>query len=58
MIGSRAKRDTIYKALLKKGCTEDDFKRVHCPIGLKIGAESPQEIAVSIVAELISARVG
>jgi xanthine dehydrogenase accessory factor len=56
MIGSRKKRDTIYRALLSDGITEDDLKRVHCPIGLEIGAETPEEIAVSIVAELIKTR--
>ncbi|MBU3914677.1 XdhC family protein [bacterium] len=56
MIGSRRKRDTVYKSLLKKGFSENEFKRINCPIGLKIKAESPQEIAVSIIAELISVR--
>lgn len=58
MIGSRRKRDTIYKALLGEGFSREDLERVHCPIGLKIGAETPEEIAVSIVAELIQARAG
>ncbi len=56
MIGSRRKRDTLYSALLKEGFTSEDLERVHCPIGLKIGADTPQEIAVSIVAEVISIR--
>ena len=56
MIGSRRKRETIYKALLNEGFTRDDLDRVHSPIGLSIGAETPEEIAVSIVGELISAR--
>jgi xanthine dehydrogenase accessory factor len=58
MIGSRRKRDAIYAALQKKGFTEEDIKRVHSPIGLSIGAETPQEIAVSIVGELIAHRSG
>jgi xanthine dehydrogenase accessory factor len=56
MIGSRKKRDAIYRALENEGFSADDFARVHCPIGLSIGAQTPEEIAVSIVAELIHAR--
>ncbi|MBW2008304.1 MAG: XdhC family protein [Deltaproteobacteria bacterium] len=58
MIGSRRKRDLIYKRLLEEGFTEEDLARVHSPIGLDIGAETPEEIAVSIVAELIDVRAG
>ena len=56
MIGSRRKRDHIFNALLKQGFTEADLKRVHSPIGLDIDAETPEEIALSIVAELVHAR--
>jgi xanthine dehydrogenase accessory factor len=56
MIGSRKKRDAIYRALEKEGFSAADFEKVHCPIGLAIGAQTPEEIAVSIVAELIHAR--
>ncbi|MEI6262800.1 MAG: XdhC family aldehyde oxidoreductase maturation factor [Deltaproteobacteria bacterium] len=56
MIGSRKKRDAIYQALENDGFTAKDFQKVHCPIGLSIGAQTPEEIAVSIVAELIHAR--
>jgi len=56
MIGSRRKREAIYRALLTEGFTDEDLRRVHCPIGLEIGAETPEEIAVSIVAELIRHR--
>ena len=56
MIGSRRKRDHIFEALLKQGFTETDLKRVHSPIGLAIGAETPEEIALSIVAELTKVR--
>jgi xanthine dehydrogenase accessory factor len=58
MIGSRRKRNMIYQSLLEEGFTEEDISRVHAPIGLDIGAETPEEIAVSIVAELIQARAG
>lgn len=58
MIGSRRKRDMIYKALLQEGFSQEDLDRVHAPIGLAIGAETPEEIAVSIVGELIQVRAG
>jgi xanthine dehydrogenase accessory factor len=58
MIGSRRKRNMIYDALLQEGFTKVDIDRVHAPIGLDIGAETPEEIAVSIVAELIRVRAG
>ncbi|MFC1905345.1 XdhC family aldehyde oxidoreductase maturation factor [Chloroflexota bacterium] len=56
MISSRKKRDTIYQALLNEGFTADDLARIHSPIGIAIEAETPEEIAVSIVAELIDER--
>ena len=56
MIGSRRKKETIYANLRETGISEQQLQAVHCPIGLAIGAESPFEIAVSIVAELIKKR--
>jgi len=56
MIGSLSKRNHIFNALLKLGFTEADLKRVHAPIGLAIGAETPEEIALSITAELVQTR--
>jgi xanthine dehydrogenase accessory factor len=58
MIGSRRKRDAIYTSLRGEGFTEADFKRVHCPIGLAIGADTPEEIALCIMAELVQVRAG
>ena len=58
MIGSKRKREAVYLSLLDEGFTETDLQRVHCPIGLTIGADTPEEIAGSIVAELIQARAG
>jgi xanthine dehydrogenase accessory factor len=46
----------VYQGLLNEGFTQEDINRVHCPIGLNIGGETPEEIAVSIVAELIKVR--
>ena len=56
MIGSRRKRNLIYEKLIEEGFTKQDLERVHSPIGLAIGAETPEEIAVSIVGELIQVR--
>ncbi|MEE4134573.1 MAG: XdhC family protein [Desulforhopalus sp.] len=58
MIGSKRKQEAICRALLDQGFTETDLQRVHSPIGLAIGADTPEEIAVSIVAELVKARAG
>jgi xanthine dehydrogenase accessory factor len=56
MIGSKRKRAVVYNGLMKEGISKDLLERVRCPIGLDIGAETPEEIAVSIVAELIKVR--
>ena len=56
MIGSRSKREGVYAALVKAGFGKEALAAVHSPIGLAIGAETPQEIAVSIVGELIQWR--
>ncbi|HDR15837.1 MAG TPA: XdhC/CoxI family protein [Desulfobacteraceae bacterium] len=56
MVGSSRKRDEIFRRLVEAGFTEDDFARVHTPVGIDIGAETPAEIAVSITAEIIRAR--
>lgn len=58
MIGSRRKREEVYAALRREGFTEQELRRVHCPVGLPIGAETPEEIAVSIVAQCIACRRG
>lgn len=56
MIGSRHKRDRIYRDLKIQGFSEKDFQRVHSPIGTDIKAETPEEIGISIIGELIRAR--
>jgi xanthine dehydrogenase accessory factor len=56
MIGSRRKRDAVYKALLEQGHRKEDLARVCSPIGVDILAETPEEIAVSIVGEMIKVR--
>lgn len=56
MIGSRRKTELIFQALRREGFSEALIKTVHAPIGLAINAQTPEEIAVSIVAELIQVR--
>jgi xanthine dehydrogenase accessory factor len=58
MIGSRSKRDAVYRSILDSGFTQADLDRVFCPIGMPIGADTPEEIAVSIVGEMIRVRAG
>ncbi|MEJ5184108.1 MAG: XdhC family protein, partial [Rectinemataceae bacterium] len=58
LIGSVSKRNGIYAALRAEGFSDADFARVHCPVGLAIGARNPEEIAVSIMAEIIAHRSG
>lgn len=56
MIGSRRKRDAVYAELRSRGFSEERLAAVRCPIGLPIGGDTPAEIAVSIVAELVARR--
>jgi xanthine dehydrogenase accessory factor len=56
MIGSKRKVLSVYKALEKEGYRMEEFERVFAPMGLEIGALSPEEIAISIVAELVAVR--
>src|SRR5262245_59987306 len=58
LIGSRAKVARIYDALVADNMPPNVLKQVHAPIGLDIGAVTPQEIAVSILAELIAVKHG
>jgi xanthine dehydrogenase accessory factor len=58
LIGSRAKVARISDQLLSEGMQPEILKQVHAPIGLDIGAVTPQEIAVSILAELIAVKHG
>ena len=56
MIGSRGKRDLVYEEIISHGFKKEELERVHAPIGTNIGAETPEELAVSIVGELIKVR--
>ena len=58
MIGSRSKIAAVRKMLLARGMSEEHLNRIHQPIGLPIMAETPEEIAVSILAEIIAVKRG
>ena len=54
MMGSRSRTELVREQLLEEGCGPDKVHSVHMPIGLPIGSRTPEEIAVSVAAELIS----
>jgi len=58
MVGSENRVNTIFETLRKEGISEESLRRVHAPIGLNIGAETPEEIAVSIISEVIKVLRG
>lgn len=58
LMGSRRKVALIFRQLIEDGIPPDRLRDVHAPIGLDIGATSPEEIALSIVAEITSERLG
>jgi len=58
VLGSRRKTIMIYRRLLKQGVSLERIKEVYAPIGLNIGALEPEELAVSIMSEIIMVRRG
>jgi xanthine dehydrogenase accessory factor len=56
MIGSRSKNKIIFSHLRAKGVTKEKIDKVYAPIGLEINAQTPEEIAISILAEIIKVR--
>ncbi len=58
MLGSRRKVGLIFKALQEAGVGEEELARVYAPVGLNLGAETPEEIAISIMAEMLMLRQG
>lgn len=58
MIGSRTKVAAIRSHLLSEGRTEEELDEVYAPIGLEIGAQTPEEIALAIAAQLVQVREG
>jgi xanthine dehydrogenase accessory factor len=58
VIGSRRRWETTARALVEAGVSKETIARVHSPIGLELNAETPEEIAVSILSEIIMLRHG
>jgi xanthine dehydrogenase accessory factor len=56
MIGSRRKVLNVFRELEKEGIPREVLEKIHAPMGLDIGAISPEEIAVSVTAEMIAVR--
>jgi xanthine dehydrogenase accessory factor len=56
MIASRRRAALVFNQVLKKGVSEKELKRVYSPVGLDIGADTPEEIAISILGEIIKIR--
>src|SRR2546421_2366417 len=57
-IGSRKTGEERKERLKKQGLTDEQIRRIHGPIGLNIGAESPEEMALAIMAEIVATRHG
>ncbi|NOZ01165.1 MAG: XdhC family protein [Deltaproteobacteria bacterium] len=53
LMASRKKKKDIFKALAEQGAAAEALEHVHCPVGLEIGSETPEEIALSIAAEMV-----
>ena len=58
LLGSKRKTILIIEKLLREGIDDDTFKRLRAPVGINIGARTPEEIAVSIISEILSFRLG
>jgi xanthine dehydrogenase accessory factor len=58
MIGSKRRVSTVLRHLAEEGFDVEALERVYTPVGFDIGAETPEEIAVSIMAEIIAVRRG
>jgi xanthine dehydrogenase accessory factor len=58
MIGSRRRVRATYLQLLEEGIDRELLDRIHAPVGLDVGAETPEEIAISVAAELVMLRRG
>jgi len=56
MMGCKGKNSTVHDLVLVRGASEADWERIKRPIGLKFGAKTPAELAISIVAELVDVR--
>ena len=58
LLGSKRKTILIYESMLRRGFSLEDIRRTRSPIGIDVGARTPEEIAVSIMAEILMFRLG
>jgi xanthine dehydrogenase accessory factor len=58
MLASRTTRERRLKLLMEEGFTKDQVETIHAPVGLDIGARTPEEIALAILAEITAFRYG
>jgi len=58
LIGSKRRTSIVIERLRESGISEEQLQKIHAPIGLDIGAVSPEEVALSIMAEIIAERRG
>jgi xanthine dehydrogenase accessory factor len=58
LIGSKRRTSIVIERLRDKGASEDQLRKIHAPIGLDIGAVSPEEVALAIMAEIVAQRRG
>jgi xanthine dehydrogenase accessory factor len=58
LIGSKRRTTIVINRLREKGASEEQLKKIHAPIGLDIGAISPEEVALAIIAEIVAVRRG
>ena len=58
MIGSRRRTNIVLERLRERGFTDEQLREVRAPIGLDIGAVSPEEVALAILAEVVAERRG
>ena len=57
LVANRKRTEELYRALEKNGVTKEQFSRLRAPAGIDIGAESPEEIALSVMAEIVAEKV-
>ena len=58
LIGSKRRTSIVIERLREKGASDEQLKKIHAPIGLDIGAVSPEEVALAIIAEIVAVRRG
>jgi xanthine dehydrogenase accessory factor len=56
LLGSKRKKNILLQTLEKEGFSRDDIRRVTIPVGIPIGSVTPEEIAISVMAQIIQTR--